>query len=693
MAYNDSTDSQGNIESLSEFRKGKNDQWQRWKTEFDAADTASKKWLKQGNKTVEKFTGSKKNSESEMFRLNLFHSNIETLMAMMFGKLPEITFSRTNMDFNDDTARVAGMIYQRMLNADIGTPNDQYSETLKQCLEDRLLPGLGIARVRYDFDEEEEQIAAVYDIKTGVELASAETINQASNERAPIDYVHWRDFKWSPCRTWAETRWLAYKTLFTRDQLVKRFGEKIGNKIPLTSSKYSQEEKNGDETLSQDAFKRGEIWEIWDKVARKVHWWSPEYKDMLDSKDDPLGLTGFYPSPQPMTANVTTTAFMPIPDYVMAEDLYLEIDKLETRISLITEAVKVVGVYDMNSTGVKRMMSEAVENELIPVDNWAMFAENGGLQGQIDWMPIEEISNVLEKLIGRRNDAMALLGQITGMDDVMRGASQAGGAASATERALQARFSSVRIQALQDEFAKYATDLIRLRAEVVSNHFSPESIVKQSNIMYTADQELVEPAIAMIKERTDLIWRIQVKPESVAMVDYAQLKEERTAYITALATFMQSAAPLVEMDPKATPILLEMLKWGLAGFKGSNEVEGVLDQAIKSMQGAQGEEQEGEEQPSDAQVKAQMQQAKQEFEKLKTQATQDFEREKWAHEKEMAQIEAQNSQTQVSMEAEKDIQKESAQYEFNIEEEKNETTEFIKRERARKALTPNKTGQ
>jgi hypothetical protein len=177
------------------------------------------------------------------------------------------------------------------------------------------------------------------------------------------------------------------------------------------------------------------------------------------------------------------------------------------------------------------------------------------------------------------------------------------------------------------------------------------------------------------------------------MVDYAQLKEERTAYITALATFMQSAAPLVEMDPKATPILLEMLKWGLAGFKGSNEVEGVLDQAIKAMQGAQGKEQEGEEQPSDAQVKAQMQQAKQDFEKLKTQATQDFEREKWAHEKEMAQIEAQNSQTQVSMEAEKDLQKEAAQYEFNIEEEKNETTEFIKRERARKALTPNKAGQ
>lgn len=687
MSYPDTNESQGNIESLKEFRKTKKDQWERWKTEFDAADKASKKWLKQGDKTLDRYTNNRTRSQEDAFRLNLFHSNIKTLMSMMFGKLPEITFSRTNMDFDDDVARVAGMIFQRMLNADIGTPNDQYSESLKQNLEDRMLPGLGVSRVRYDFNEEQEQIAAVYDIKTGAQLSEESSIDAITHERAPIDYVHWRDFKWSPCRTWAETRWVAFRTLLTRDQLVKRFGEDIGNKIPLTSSKYNEEEKSNAESVieKQDAFKRGEVWEIWDKNSREVHWWCPDFKNMLDTKADPLELTGFYPCPEPMTANVTTSAFMPIPDYVMSEDLYLEVDKLETRISLITEAVKVVGVYDAASTGVKRLMSEGVENDLIPVDNWAMFAEKGGLQGQIDWLPIKEVADTLDKLVQRRNDAMQLLSQITGMSDVMRGARQAGGAASATEKALEARFGSVRIQALQDEFSKYATDLIRLRAEIVSKHFTPEAIYTQSNMQYTADQELVEPAIQMIKERTDLIWRIQVKPESVAMVDYAQLKEERTAYITALATFMQSASPLVEMDPNATPILLEMLKWGLAGFKGSNEVEGVLDQAIKAFQGQQGQEG-GAEKPSDAQIKQQMQQEKQQFEMQKLEATQNFEREKWQYEQHISGVEAQNTQTQIQMESQKETQKETAQFQFNIEEERNETAEFIKREEARARL-------
>lgn len=691
--YGSPTDSQGNIESLKDFKKDKQDQHDRWAQEFAAADKASRKFTKQGNKTISKYLNDKKGSEASSFRLNLFYSNINTVRDLMFGSLPEITFSRKNQDFNDDVARVAGLIYERMLNADIGTPNDQYSDALKQCLQDRLLPGMGVARVRYDFNEEKEQISAVVDIKTGVELQAAQDIEVVANERAPIDYVHWRDFKWSPCRTWAECRWDAFKTLLTRDQLVTRFGEKLGNKIPLTSSRFSQEEKNYPEIdeQRQDAFKRAEVWEIWDKVALKVHWWCPDFKEMLDSKDDPLGLTGFFPNPQPMMANVTTTAYMPIPDYIMAEDIYLEIDMLETRIVLITEAVKVVGVYDAAAEGVKRLMSEATENDLIPVDNWAMFAEKGGLTGTIDWLPIEQVANTLQKLVERRNDAMSLLSQITGMADIMRGGKQAGGAVSATERALESRFGSVRIQALQDEFAKYATDLIRLRAEVVSLHFSPESIVQQSNIMFTADGELVGPAIELIKNRVDLIWRIQVKPESVAMVDYAQLKEERTGYITALATFMQSAAPLVEMDPNATPILLEMLKWGLAGFKGSNEVEGVLDQAIKNIQSAsKNKGGEGQEQPSPEQIKAQAEQARQQFEAAQLEKTHNFEREKWQYEMQHAQHLSDMQQQGIQLESQKDVQKEQAQFGFNIEEERNETEEFIKREEARRrlALTP-----
>ena len=660
-----------NIVSLDEFKESPEGQYDRWTSELDAAKLT--KFHKRAKASVDKFTN-EKNEDS--FKLNLYHSNIKTMQSMMFGQTPEIKFSRTNTDFNDDVARVAGMMLERMLNADIGTPDDQYSQALKHNLQDRLLAGLGVSRVRYTFDEEEVTPEPIIDPMTGAE-APQDAYQKIVNERAPIDYVNWKDLGWSPCKVWEEVRWLSFDTTMTRDEAAKRFGEDVAKKLPMDTKGLKPD--SDPNSPAHDSWQRIKITEIWDKDSLTVVWYCKGYEKILDTKPDPLGLTGFWPIPEPMASNITTSAYMPVPDYFMAQDLYNEVDSLERRIHKITEAVKVVGVYDASAEGVKRMMEEGVENDLIPVDSWAAFAEKGGIAGQIDWMPIVEIAGVLEKLVVRRDDAKALLYEVNGMSDIMRGNAQAaGGPVSATERSLEARFASVRIQAMQDEFARFATDLIRLRAEVVSKHFQPETIAQQSNIENTVDAQLAQPAIELIKNDRTLIWRIAVKSESVAMVDFAQLKEERTAYINALSMFMQSAGPLVEQDPTTLPFLLEMLKWGLAGFKGSSEVEGILDQAIKGMQ-AQGGEQE-QEQPSDAQIKAQMEQQKQQFEMQKMEMQAQIEDKKGqaeaqqshhAHEMRIAEIQANTAA---------DLQKEQAQAQLNILEEQNETEESNKRE-------------
>ena len=225
-------------------------------------------------------------------------------------------------------------------------------------------------------------------------------------------------------------------------------------------------------------------------------------------------------------------------------------------------------------------------------DNWAAFAEKGGIAGAIDWMPIEQIAATLEKLVAQRNDAIQLLYQITGMSDILRG--QSDQYAGVGQEQIKAQYASIRVQALQDQFAKFASDLLKIKAEIISRHCEPHTIVKRSNILSTPDREMAAPAIKRFKQWDMAALTVKIRPESVAMVDYAQLKAERGEYVTALATFMQSAAPLAEMDKSIVPTLLELLKWGLAGYKGSQEIEGVLDKAIdeftkKSQQ--QGEEQ------------------------------------------------------------------------------------------------------
>ena len=116
---------QGQIQEASQFKKSKKGQYDYYDAELQAFFDASKKWRAEGNKVVSRFLDKRGATEEDWVRLNLFHSNITTLRSMLFGKLPEVDIGRANDDFDDDAARIAGVMLRRMLQNDIGTPNDE----------------------------------------------------------------------------------------------------------------------------------------------------------------------------------------------------------------------------------------------------------------------------------------------------------------------------------------------------------------------------------------------------------------------------------------------------------------------------------------------------------------------------------------------------------------------------------------
>lgn len=552
----------------------------RWSREIEAAQKMVRRFHKQGDQVNDRYLDNRKtqgetDGDYEVAKLNLFHANITIVSSMLFGKLPKVDVTRKHADSDDDQARVASLMLGRMLNNSIEDPGENIPDVLRQALQDRLIPGLGTARVRYEYEAEMMEVE-------GEDGEVTEVEGQLLWENASIDYIHWRDYLWSWTRTWGERRWEAFKSYMDKEAMEARFGEDAANQAEYSKRKvYSEESYESTDSDFTSLTEEAEVWEIWHEGDNKVYWWTKGCDQLLDEKDDPLELHGFYPTPTPMVANVTTSLFMPKPDFCMAQDLYNEIDRLETRIANITRAIKVVGVYDKQCGELQRILKEGLENELIPVDSWAVLAEKGGLKGVMDWYPVGEVAGVLNQLRELRDENIALLHQITGLADIMRGSSDQYTAAASDK--LKAKFGSIRIQALQDEFANFATGLMLLKAEVISKHFQPETIMKQSNIQYTNDAEMAEPAIQLIKSSDFGLWRVEVKAESVAMVDYAQLRSERTEYLTALSTFLQAGSGLVKEAPEAGPVLVQLLKWGLAGFKGSQEIEGVIDKALDEM--------------------------------------------------------------------------------------------------------------
>jgi len=141
---------------------------------------------------------------------------------------------------------------------------------------------------------------------------------------------------------------------------------------------------------------------------------------------------------------------------------------------------------------------------------------------------------------------------------------------------------------LQEEFATFASNLMSIKAEIIGTHYEPQLIARLANVdsFMEHDKALIPQAIALIKQPTVARLHIVIRPESVAMVDYAQTKQERTEYLGAISNFLQAVAPIMEFDQKTTPFVLQLLQWGLAGFKGSSQIEGVIDRAIEVTQEA-----------------------------------------------------------------------------------------------------------
>jgi len=152
---------------------------------------------------------------------------------------------------------------------------------------------------------------------------------------------------------------------------------------------------------------------------------------------------------------------------------------------------------------------------------------------------------------------------------------------------LKAQFASVRIQKLQDEVARFAQDILRIKGEIICRHFVPEQILKLANMAFYLDGQnapLIHAAVALLKgDHEEFEWRVNVQADSLAMQDHAVAKQEKVEFTNAVATFLQSAATTMKAMPDTAPIIFETLKFAISGFRGSQELEGVIDQNLQQI--------------------------------------------------------------------------------------------------------------
>jgi hypothetical protein len=512
--------------------------------------------------------------------VNLFWSTVQVQLASLYARVPKIDVSRLHKDQDDDVARVASVILERILNCGVEKDGSPFRKAAQEGIKDRLTVGMGQMWYRYEVETAPGVIEAVTDPSTGAELSPRVEYEAIKSEDAPSDYVYWKDFFWSPCRTWAEVRWVARRVYMTKLQAKKRFGEQIGNGLNYAKQTEGKLENGSLIDVQNQAWEKATVFEIWCKETKRVYWYSEGLTVVADWKEDPLEIEGFLPCPEPVAANLTSSRWMPKADYTMAQDLFDEVNTLKTRIKWLVDACRAVGLYDKDA-GEIRNMFKGSENTLIPVDNWAAFAEKGGIQGQVSWVPIEQFSAVITQLRVEMNAAEQHIYQVLGISDIMRGASDPDETLGAQQ--LKAQFGSSRVQFTLSEIADWVASGQRIKASIIAGKFQPDTIKELSNIMATPDAQFADQAIALLKNVKAASWRITIDPDTMAALDWAQERDARTQFLDALGNFLQKSAPLLQAKPEAAPFLMQMLQWAMGGFKVGKEIEGVVDQAVNAM--------------------------------------------------------------------------------------------------------------
>jgi hypothetical protein len=633
--------------------------YENWYNKIASYERTFKKWEGRADKILKKYRDDSRTQNNPNARFNILYSNVQTVTPAIFARLPRPDVSRRFRD-NDPIGRVASMMLERALEFELEHYTD-YKSAMDSVVFDRMIGGRGTAWVRYephivagekgmpeDGVQVTEDIDEADETTEGLENESPERIEY---ECVPIDYVHWRDFGHSVARTWEEVTSVWRKVYMNRDALVERFGEEMGHQIPLDS----QPSDGKTYAHQQDAADQAVIYEIWDKETGTALWISKSLGKILDERPDPLQLENFWPCPKPLYANLTTENLEPIPDFVMYQDQARELDTLCDRIDGLINALKVRGVYDASSSELQRLFSEGENNTLIPVHNWMAFAEKQGMKGAIDLVDITPFALALTQCYQAMEQVKGQIYEIMGIADIQRGQTDPNETLGA--QIIKSNNAAGRLKTMQNHVVQFATTLLNIKAQIICNHFSEDTIIKISGAeqLSEQDKQLVPQALQLLKSESAKNFRIDVTSDSMIYQDEQQEKADRMAFLQAMGQFFQQAVPMANAVPETTPMLMEMLKFAVTAFKAGKQLEGIIDETADKFR-EQAKAAEGQPKPPSPemqklQMQAQLEQQKQQFqaqlEQQKIQANIEFEKAK-------QEFQSQETQVRMQMETQRD---------------------------------------
>lgn len=586
----------------------------KWLTMIEEAEAAFNDWQKKADGLDKLYADLNTLAATGRDRqFQMFWANIQVLGPSIYSR-PPVPVVVPRFKDRKPVPRTASELLER--STVVGFELEDIDHVMRSVRDDLTVLARGCAWVRYETKD---------------------------GQRVCIEHVDRKDFLTNQARGWKEVDIVAKRSWLTKPQMRKRFKKHSADAYRDAAYEAKKDDEEDDGKL------KAGVWELWCKSENKVVWVAPGVDVVLDEGEPHLKLEGFFPCPRPAYSTVQRRTLIPVPDMLFYKDQLEEINELTARIGALCDALQVRGFYPAGAgeigDAIEAAIKQTVDNQvLIPISNWAMVGA-GGVKDMIVWLPIDQIAAVVKECVGLRKELIADVYEITGLSDIMRGATDANETLGAQE--LKSQYGSVRIRDRQQELVRFARDLVRITGEIMAENFSAKTMLEMSQLDIETDAEVaakIKPLEAQIRQIVAQVEKAKADPNMMAQAqqnpqaaqqmlqqaeqqaqglkkqidklndtptiekvmkllrdqrirpfvldietdstiapDENAQKQRATEFVTAVGGFMGQVIPMVQQVPQAAKLAAETLKYVASQFRAGRGLEQTIEEFADDM--------------------------------------------------------------------------------------------------------------
>lgn len=556
-----------------------------WRKELSREKRTHQKWRDLAEK-VEKAYYDPEAGRGTQARLNMFWANTQIQCGALLSSPPSPEVRRRHQSAGPVEKNAALMVEEALAYV---VDTEPFKGPLDLALEDALVPGMGVVRINYDPEIEQQPVGI--DEVTGEPIIAPAIVNQ----RMSLEFFCSTHFHWQPAKRWEDVDWVAFDFKMSRREVAEQWDVDL---------EYEGKEEEKDKVT---------VTEIWDRKEKQVVVICKEHKEPLEVREDALGLQGFFPMPEPIVPYRERKTYTPIPEFYYYEKLMDQLQSLAERHDLLVKSLRDRGFADAAIGDALNSLSKAGDGTLVPVANLlAQIQQAGGgrLSDLIHHWPIENIVRVLGQVKEEIEFVKRQTYELTGISDIVRGASQA--SETATAQQIKGQWANVRLVRKQNALNRFVRDIFRIMSEIVCEHFQPNVLAGMTSL----DEQEVMQALPLLKNDMQRSFIIDVESDSTIAKDELEERQSKLEFLQHVTGYLQNLVPQVAAGQMDAGMVKEILLLVVRSWKHGRQLEeyilgmdGTAEQLQKMQQGFQQQMQQLQQQM--AQIQQQLQQVTQ----------------------------------------------------------------------------------